>query len=369
MILSIKTPETYITENGIISQAGKYISEYGKNPLVIAGHTAFAAVRAPLLKSLEESGIRHTDIELFEGYPSKRQFNLYSKKALEKEADVIIGIGGGRVLDTAKAVGDILSLPVVAIPTVGATCAAWAAVTIQYDDEGGFADFRLNKHSARLVLADPEVILKAPKRFLHSGVVDTFAKFYEIRPVNEANPGDIPFDVALYASKIALDKLLDVTFAAEKEADENHFGDNAKSVIDSIIYIAGFAGSLKTQLSQYSFAHPFYHSATRIHSTHKKLHGEIVATGIITQLVLEKKSQAEISQAIKYFATFDDLFSLSDLGLGQTEEEIIKSVDFLSKDIKEAFGTPWSSEEIKKGLLEADVIINAAKSELSGGKN
>ena len=225
MFLNVKTPETYITENKILAKAGKYISEYGRNPLIITGKTAFEAVKDNLLTSLKESGINHakSNIEFFEGYPSQRQFNIYAKKALEIEADVIIGIGGGRVLDTAKAVGDILNLPVTAIPTVGATCAAWAAVTIQYDDEGGFVDFRLNKHSAKLVLADPEVILKAPVRYLHSGVVDTFAKFYEIRPVNQANPENIPFDVALYASKIAFDKLNEITFAAEKEAEQNIF--------------------------------------------------------------------------------------------------------------------------------------------------
>ena len=357
MFLNIKTPETYITENKIISKAGKYISEYGRNPLIIAGKKAFNAVNENFTASLKEAGINYANIEFFEGYPSQRQFNLYAKKALEVGADVIIGIGGGRVLDTAKAVGDTVSLPVVAVPTVGATCAAWAAVTIQYDDEGGFVDFRLNKHSAKLVLADPEVILKAPVRYLHSGVVDTFAKFYEIRPVNQSNPENIPFDVALYASKIAFDKLNEITFAAEKEAEQNVFSQNAKDVIDSIIYIAGFAGSLKTELSQYSFAHPFYHSATRIHSTHQKLHGEIVATGIITQLVLEHKPNEEILEAVKYFSIFDDLFSLSDLGLGQTDEEILESVEFLSKDIKKSFGTPWSSEEIKSALLEADKII------------
>ena len=163
--------------------------------------------------------------------------------------------------------------------------------------------------------------------------------------------------MALYASKIAFDKLNEITFAAEKEAEQNVFSQNAKDVIDSIIYIAGFAGSLKTELSQYSFAHPFYHSATRIHSTHQKLHGEIVATGIITQLVLEHKPNEEILEAVKYFSIFDDLFSLSDLGLGQTDEEILESVEFLSKDIKKSFGTPWSSEEIKSALLEADKII------------
>ncbi|MBQ3799113.1 MAG: iron-containing alcohol dehydrogenase family protein [Treponema sp.] len=357
MFLQIKTPETYITENGIVARAGEYISAYGRKAFVISGKTAFAAIKEKFIGSLEKNGISADSVNIFSGYPSQSQFDSYAAKAKEAGADVIVGIGGGRVLDTAKAVGDILGLPVTAVPTVGATCAAWAAVTIQYDDIGRFVNFRNNAHSARLVLADPEVILRSPVRYLHSGVVDTFAKLYEIRPVNESHPENIPFDVALYASGIAFDRLVAKTISAEKDAEKGVFAGDAKDVVDSIIYLAGFAGSLKTELSQYSFAHPFYHSATRITGTHEKLHGEIVATGIIVQLLLEKKTQEELSRALELFRSFGDLFSLTDLGLGESQEELASSVSFLAKDIKTSFGTPWTEDEVSNALLSADGII------------
>ena len=50
----------------------------------------------------------------------------------------VLGIGGGRVLDCAKAVANLLShVGLVTIPTVAATCAAWSPVSIIYNELGG----------------------------------------------------------------------------------------------------------------------------------------------------------------------------------------------------------------------------------------
>ncbi|MBQ8013321.1 MAG: iron-containing alcohol dehydrogenase [Treponema sp.] len=352
-MITVKTPKTYINETGSIARSGEFISKIGKNPLIIAGEKAKKAIGEAFFNSLAENGVGSANVFTFSGYPSQRQFDSYAEKARAVNADVIIGIGGGRVLDTAKATGDILSLPVVTIPTVAATCAAWAAVTIQYDDKGGYVKSRLNKNSAELVIADPQVIFTAPKRYLFSGVVDTFAKFYEIRPTTVFFPEDVPSQIALKASEIAFANLERDTFIALSEAEKGVFSDAAKNVIDAIIYLAGFAGSFKGEHGHYSFAHPFYHTSTRLHHTNIKLHGEKVAFGIVTQLILEKKDDSQVLEAIKIFSKYENAWTLEDFALTSESD-----LDFLKVQIPEIFSyVPYKDgQSIKAALKKADEL-------------
>ena len=352
-MLTIKTPETYINEAGSIFLTGEHIAKIGKNPLIIAGEKARKAVGEGFFASLEKNGVQTKNVGIFSGYPSQSQFDFYAQKAKTADSDFVIGIGGGRVLDTAKATADILGLPVVAVPTVAATCAAWAAISIQYDDEGGFVQVRKNKNSARLVIADPKVIFTAPERYLFSGVVDTFAKFYEIRPTTEFFPEDVPSQIALKASKIAFENLERDTFKAIYDSKNGVFGEAAKNVIDAIVYLAGFAGSFSGEHGHYSFAHPFYHTSTRLHHTNIKLHGEKVAFGIVTQLILEGKTDKEVLEAIKIFSRYENAHLLEDFAL--TSE---KDLDFLAEQVPKIFDyVPYKEKSaVKSALKKADSL-------------
>lgn len=356
-MLAAKTPETYINKPGAINEAGGQIARIGKRPLIIGGKTALERVGG-LFQSLENVGIESSDTYTFDGYPSETQFQKYVNIAKHAGADVVIGIGGGRAIDTAKAVADILGIPAVAIPTIAATCAAWAAVTIQYDDEGAYVQGRWNKHSPRLVIADPEVIFTAPERYLFSGVADTFAKLYETTPALERCPDNASLALAVHASRIAFDKLEQQTFRALAQAKQGEYGQAARDVIDAVIYLAGFAGSFQEEgLPHYGFAHPFYHVSTRLGGTRHKLHGEKVAYGIVAQLFLEKKPEKEIIRTIQLFNKYNAAFTLEDIGIGSDEEDI----RFIEKDVRDAFPyVAYSGEEIAEALLAADALTKRA---------
>jgi glycerol dehydrogenase len=355
-MLIIKTPDLYINEPGCIANAGKYIAEYGKNPLIIGSKTALKAVGNEFFDGLQKNKINISNIYTFSGYPSENQFEKYSKTAQEIRADVIIGIGGGRTLDTAKAAGDISGLPVVTVPTIAATCAAWAAVTIQYDDNGAYVKARRNKRTARLILADTKILLTAPKRYLYAGVVDTYAKYYETRPSYEFDKNNTTTKIGITGSLIAYENLYKETFQALCEAEEGIFGKAAKDVVDAVIYLAGFVGSF-TEDAAYraSFAHPFYHCSSRLPDTRHRLHGEKVAFGIIAQLFLEKREEKYIKETVALFDKYHVALTLEDIGI---KENVEKDLEFLGEDIPKAFpNVAYKSDEIAAALKAADEII------------
>ena len=82
----------------------------------------------------------------------------YTNSARRHKAQVIVGAGGGNVLDTARAAAEGLNLPVVNCPTVASSDAPCSALSVIYTEEGVFQEYRFYRKNPDLVLVDTQVI-------------------------------------------------------------------------------------------------------------------------------------------------------------------------------------------------------------------
>lgn len=324
-MLSIKSPQEYVNEPGVIKKAGEYLHKFGNNALIITGEKSLAAVGNYLLPDLEEKKIYY-DVIHFTGYPTLEKAKAYANIAENSNKTVIIAVGGGKIQDVSKAAGSFSGLPVVAIPTIAATCASWAAVSVIYTEEGDFEQYFLNEHSPRLIISDPEIIANAPERYIKAGIVDTIAKWYETVPGITGVNDSLSLQISVHGAKLALDLLEQKGLKAIEENRNGIIGKNAVDTIDAIIYLAGFVGSFIGEKAYSGFAHPFYHASRRIASTRHMLHGELVAFGLITQLILENKPDEQIKNVIKEFSQYDVAFTLADLGLEEDSENKLQII-------------------------------------------
>ena len=364
----MKTPKEYINEPDLLPKAGAYIKNYGKKALLVGSETSFHAVGDAFYQSLMDNGIAYQKYA-FSGFPTMAKAEAIAQAFSEE--DVVVGVGGGRVIDTAKVAATLKGAPTVTVPTIAATCASWAAVSIIYNDKGEFEKGFFNTLGPLLILADTRVLLDAPKRYLFAGVIDTFAKWYEIHPYQQIEPSSGILPIISDVAWRALQVLKQDVFHAVALHGEGLVGEEAIRTVDAIIFHAGLTGSLETNLLYQGIAHPFYNVTSFVKETHHLLHGERVGYGLLLQQVLEKKSRKEIVETIGLFSAYDNLLTLEDFGMKGDKEK----VRFIAEAIWSGYrkqlnhlGYGYSPEEIEAAIYATDEIILESGYQTTPGK-
>ncbi|MEO0842359.1 MAG: iron-containing alcohol dehydrogenase, partial [Cyanobacteria bacterium J06643_5] len=185
--LSVQTPNSFLTlavapakvirGSQVLNQAVSSISRLGNRPLIVSGkHTLNVAEN--YLESLESQELDCVKAS-YTPDCSESSLVVLREKAQAHEADLIIGVGGGKALDTAKLLAHQLQIPVVTIPTSAATCAAWTALSNVYSDEGAFLYDVALDNCPDLLILDYDLIQTAPQSTLVAGIGDAIAKWYE----------------------------------------------------------------------------------------------------------------------------------------------------------------------------------------------
>ncbi len=184
-------PGRYVQGAGAMNEVGKHVALFGSKALVIGGKRGLGSVREAMKRSFSENGIEYLE-ELFGGECCDSEIDRITKLGREKDIDIMVGVGGGKALDTAKAVAEYLKVPVAVIPTIAATDAPCSALAVIYTPEGVFERYFVLPHNPNLVLVDTNIIAKAPTRLLVSGMGDALATWFEAEACSFTKAPNMP---------------------------------------------------------------------------------------------------------------------------------------------------------------------------------
>jgi len=191
-----------------MKEAGGHAAQMGRHAFVVTGRSAARA--AALINGLEEKGVKCSQFSIAEE-PTTDLALAAAGEARRQGCDVVVGIGGGSVLDTGKVVAALLTnsgelmdylevigsgrplqhpaAPYIAIPTTAGT---GAEVTKNAVLDSPRHRVKVSMRSPfmlpQLALVDPELTLTMPPAITASTGLDAFTQLLEAFVTRQANP-------------------------------------------------------------------------------------------------------------------------------------------------------------------------------------
>ncbi|EKM7175916.1 glycerol dehydrogenase [Cronobacter sakazakii] len=289
----IQSPGKYIQGAGVISRIGDYLKPLAERWLVVGDKFVLGFAEETLRQSFKKAALS-VEIAPFGGECSQNEIDRLRKLADSARCTAVLGIGGGKTLDTAKALAHFMAVPVAIAPTIASTDAPCSALSVIYTDSGEFDRYLMLPHNPNIVIVDTQVVAGAPARLLASGIGDALATWFEARACSRSGAttmaGGKCTQAALALAELCYNTLLEQGEKAMLAAERHVVTPALERIIEANTYLSGVgfeSGGLAA-------AHAIHNGLTAIPDAHHYYHGEKVAFGTLTQLVLENAPSKEI---------------------------------------------------------------------------
>lgn len=350
-------PGRYIQGSGELKRIKSHVEHLGNSFFVLISKSGYKRFGDTIKESFGDSV--KVDFVEFGGECSKNEISRVRNEFKAKGSDVIIGVGGGKIIDTAKAVAYYEKAPVVIVPTVASNDAPCSALSVIYTDEGIFEEYLFLPKNPDMVLIDLDAVANAPSRLLVSGMGDALATKFEARAAVRAGAknlaGAYPAEAAIALADLCYEILINEGLKAKLAVEKKVVTKAVEKVVEANTLLSGIgfeSGGL-------SAAHAIHNGLTAIEETHKLYHGEKVAFGTLVQLVLENAPMDEIEEVLYFCNEVGLPTTLKELNITEVSKEKLMDVAKLSCVEGETIhNMPFkvTPEDVYAAILAADAL-------------
>ena len=360
-------PSKFVMGEGEINNLGYFVKLYGKSALVIANKDDVNRVKQQLDATAEKHGVSFVYAD-FRGECSREEVARLKEIAKENKCATIVGLGGGKAIDTSKCV-NAAKLRLIIVPTIAATDAPTSHSAVLYTEDGAFDDYAYFT-SPDVVLIDTAVIAKAPVRFLVSGMGDALSTYFEARAnkrsfanVNAGLPCGArerkcdpakPTMAAYALAELCYETLLSDGYKAKLSCEQKVVTKALENIVETNILLSG----LGFESGGLAAAHAIHDGLTVLEETHKMTHGEKVAFGTICQLVLENAPDEEIQEVIGFCQLVGLPICLEDLGVKNIGDRIYEVAEksCIKEESIHSMPFPVVPADVVAAILTADAL-------------
>ncbi len=347
-----------IPGSGKVKKVGELTKPYGKKALIVTGRSSAkkSGIYDKVKNGLEAAGLTTVLYDKVSQNPLTTTAEDGAAFAKENHCDVVVAIGGGSIMDCAKAIaflsknkGDISdyiynrlrsdeALPLVLIPTTCGTGSEGNGFAVLTNPENGDKkSLRCNAIVAKVSIVDPECMMTMPKKVLASVAFDALCHNIEAYTSRIAQP--FTDALSLYAIDLIANNLVDVyNGTAGKDGWEK-------------ITLASTIGGMVINTAGVTLAHGMEHPASGLKNI---VHGQGLAA--LTPVIIEAS----------YKGNREKFSKIARIMGGMTAEDcatkirtLLKKLDlnYTLSDLGIKEDIPWMAENCMK-VSAAGVVNN-----------
>jgi len=326
MISTTFFPGHYVQGYEAIKRLGPEIARLGKSGYLICSPTVFSKV----LPTFQDEMGKHAQVavEKLTGECCDDEIDRLLTLAEKSGSSVIIGMGGGKVMDTAKAVAAKSEKPLIIVPTVASSDAPCSAVSVIYTAEGIYDHPMPHPRNPDVVLVDTKIIAEAPIRFLVAGMGDALSTRFEAETCRQNYIENMTFtedvgSMTAYAlAQLCYDTLLEYGLSAKRACEAHAITPAVEHIIEANTLLSG----LGFESCGLASAHGFQIGFTVLKETHSYLHGELVSFGTLASLILTDKKKQVIDEVYSFCESVGLPTTLAEVGLEHVTEQELQQV-------------------------------------------
>lgn len=352
-------PARYIQGAGALEALGAVARDLGVTQVLrLCDDVVEAAVGKGLHSRLVEQGVESVRLR-FAGECTRGAIESLAASAPASGRAAVLGLGGGKAIDTAKGVARALGLPLVIAPTIASNDSATSRLIVLYDEQHRLLGVELMARNPDVVLVDTREIARAPVRFFRAGIGDALSKRFEASQCDAAGGlnfhGGRPPALALQLAERSYEVIEAQGEAATRAVAAGACNEAVEAVTEATVLLSG----LGFESGGLSFAHALVRGLSTIPATAGALHGEAVAFGTVVQLLLERRSGPAIDVHLALLRRVGLQVSLEALGKAELESaELDSLVDAtLLAPYVANFPRRIGRAELRQAVLTADSLL------------
>lgn len=334
----------YVQFEGALHEFANYASLIGKNVLILTACDPVTEEICQKLKEgidrsasawmnarLAEESVRYARYlpmaERMDALRSDMSFSFYdignrpitmenvckiAEYVRENGYDTVVGVGGGRGQDFARALTQFAPVKVILIPTLAATNASISTLSVLYTSDGKIDRYLRMDNALELVLVDTEVLVKNPPNVLSAGIGDIMSTYYEaLCNFRITKKTEVVPIFALQGVQSCIEIMMEQAPIALHDIAEHEITPAFENVLSMIMHNCGPLGMICTT----GYAHILDEMFLYFDSVHAVPHGLRVGFATIAMLIHQDADRGEIERYVAFCKSAGIPTSLRELGL------------------------------------------------------
>lgn len=258
-------------------------------------------------------GMTYEFLEIVDRIPSKKNIQAIAEYVRSKGFDTVVGIGGGRGMDFARAITHFVPVKVILVPTLAATNAPISTLSVIYSDDGSsIEDYWRMDNAPDMTLVDTEIMLDNSPRVLSAGIGDIICTYYEGLCNLKLSQTEAAYsDLSVRGLKLAVEIMKERAPEAMKALQEHRITPALESVFSMILHNCGPLWTVCNMGIAHALDEVFLHFP----QAHSCLHGLRVGFATIPMLMYADFKRDEIQAYIAFCQEVGIPTSLQDMDM------------------------------------------------------